>query len=104
MKKVRFFLYGLLLVILVILACFYFVPSGKISYKYDFSQKYYNIIGGRGFFHKLGPPERIIDKNKIIGDPVYFYLKNFRNFSSAKMKIKYQISPNLLEKNNFLNI
>lgn len=83
------------------MAYFYFVPLGKISYKYDFSKS--NYIG-KGVFNKFGPKERIIDKNKIIGDPTYFYIKTFRNFSSAKLNIKYKIGPKLLKDNNFLNI
>lgn len=104
MKKLRLFFYIILLVIIVVLAVFYFVPLGKMTYRHDFSKEYYNILGGKGFFYKFGPVERLIDDNKIIGDPVYFYLRTPRTFSSAKLKIKYQFSPQLLSEKKYFNI
>lgn len=100
MKKFRFFLYSTLLLAIIVLANFYFVPLGEVTYKYNFSKKYFL---GKGFFHKFGPSERIVD-NKIIGDPIYFYVNSPRNFSEAKLKIKYKISPEVFEKNEFINI
>ncbi len=103
MRKLRFFLYSFLIVVIIILAYFYVVPFGKISYSQNFSKNYYNLLGGKGFFHKLGPVDRLFDNNKIIGDPVYFYLKTPRTFSKAKLKIKYLLSPELEKTNEYLN-
>lgn len=104
MKMLRFFLYSFLFLAIVILAYFYVVPTGKINYKQDFSKNYYNILGAKGFFHKFGPVDRLFGENKIIGDPVYFYLKTSRTFSKAKLKIKFRLSPELIAENNYLNI
>jgi hypothetical protein len=103
MKKVRFFLYSFLGVSLMVLAYFYVVPSGKITYSYDFSKKSFNLLGGQGFFHKFGPSDRLLDKNKIIGDPVYFNLRTSRHFNEAEIKLKYKISQDL-SRADFLNI
>jgi len=104
MRKLRFFLYSFLVVVIVILAYFYVVPFGKITYSHNFSKNYHNLLGGKGVFHKLGPAERLVDSNKIIGDPVYFYLKTPRTFSKAKLKIKYSLSPELKNSSEYLNI
>jgi len=104
MKKVRYFLYGFLVFIVILLAVFYIVPTGRITYKQDLNKKYFNIFGGRGFLHKLGPEERLLENNKIIGDPVYFNFRTSRNFSKVKMTLKYQLSPAVLENNEYLNI
>jgi hypothetical protein len=104
MRKLRLFLYSFLVVITIILAYFYFCPLGDVTYKHDFSKKHYNFLGGQGFFHKLGPAERIANKNKIIGDPAYLYLRAPSRFSSANLKLKYKISPELLNSEEFLNI
>lgn len=104
MNKLRLFLFTLLLAFIFILACFYIVPGGKIKYQHDFTKKYYNILGGKGFFNKFGPAERLLGDNKIIGDPAYFYLATSRTFSNAKLKIKYRLSPKVLEENKYLNI
>ena len=95
MKKLRFFLYSFLFLVIIILACLYIVPFGQINYKHDFSKNHYNFLGGKGFFHKLGPAERLFDKNKVVGDPAYFYLKTPRTFSEANLKINYRLSPAL---------
>lgn len=100
MKKFRIFLYSFLFLAIIVLAFFYLAPFGKITYRHNFSRQY---LLGKGFFHKFGPSERIVD-NKIMGDPVYFYLNSPRNFSQAKLKIKYKISPQALENNRFINI
>ncbi len=104
MKKLGLFFYIFLLITIAVLAGLYFAPLGKMTYRHDFSKEYYNFFGGKGFFHKLGPAERLTDKNKIIGDPVYFYLRTPRTFSSAKLKIKYRLSPQLLSEKKYLNI
>ncbi len=88
----------------LLLVGLYIVPGGKITYKQDFSKKYFNILGGRGFFYKMGPVERLIDKNKMIGDPLYFYVRAPRSFSQAIMTIKYRFSSNDLIKTNYTNI
>ena len=89
---------------ILVLVGFYIVPGGKIVYQQDFSKKYFNFLGGRGFFYKMGPEERLIDDNKMIGDPLYFYVRAPRSFSEAIMTIKYKISASSLAKNNYLNI
>ncbi len=58
------------------------VPSGRISYVYDFSQPNY-------FIGKLSPAERI-EINKIKGDPVYFSLNPPRRFERAKVSVKFK--------------
>ncbi|MDD3931842.1 MAG: hypothetical protein PHT04_06700 [Eubacteriales bacterium] len=100
MKKFRIFLYSFLFFAIIVLAFFYFAPFGKITYRHNFSRQY---LLGKGFFHKIGPSERVVD-NKIMGDPVYFYLNSPRNFSQAKLTMKYKISPQALENNDFINI
>jgi hypothetical protein len=91
-----------LFLMVVILSFLYFLPFGEISYEHDFSESRYNLLGGQGFFHNLGPKERVKEKNKIMGDPAYFYLRAFRNFNSADLKIKYSFSDDLL-KNDYLD-
>ena len=100
MKKFRIILYSFLVFFILVLAFLYIVPGGKIKYQYSFSRPY---LWGRGFFHKFGPEDRIIN-NKIIGDPVYFYLRSPRNFSEAKLKIKYRFSPELIVNHDFINL
>jgi len=104
MKKVRYFLYGFLVFIVILLAVFYIVPTGKITYKQDLSKKYFNFLGGRGFLHKISPEERLLEDNKIIGDPVYFNFRTSRNFSKVKMTLKYKLSSAVLGNNEYLNI
>lgn len=100
MKKLRICLYSFLFLAIMVLAVFYFAPFGRATYRHDFSRQFFL---GKGFFHKFGPNERFVN-NKIMGDPVYFYLNSPRNFSQAKLKIKYRISPQALEDNKFINI
>ena len=104
MKKMRYFLYGFLFLVVVVLAVFYVVPTGHITYNQDLSKKYFNLLGGRGFFYKLGPAERLFDNNKIIGDPVYFNFRTSRNFSKVKMTLKYKISAEDLLPNRYIDI
>ncbi|MEI6597332.1 MAG: hypothetical protein WCL13_03980 [bacterium] len=62
------------------------VPSGNISYNYDFSRPSY-------FIGKLSPAERVkINKidAEIKGGPVYFSLKTPRRFERAKVTIKFK--------------
>ncbi len=88
----------------LVLAGLYIVPGGKMVYQQDFSKKHFNFLGGRGFFYKMGPEERLADNNKMIGDPLYFYVRAPRSFSEAIMTIKYKISSDSLVKNDYLNI
>lgn len=104
MKKVRYFLYGFLVGIVILLAIFYVVPTGKVTYKQNLNKKYFNFLGGRGFLHKLGPKERLLENNKVIGDPVYFNVRTSRNFSKVKMTLKYKIGSAILGDNEYLNI
>jgi len=80
------------------------VPSGKISYSYDFSKA--KVEQDSWFIQKLTPEERVelSDKApaKIFGDPVYFALRTPRRFNKAKLTLKYrhgrrdlQISPSM---------
>ena len=63
------------------------VPSGKITYVYDFKKDNY-------FISKLTPDARVEErqnnKQKIIGDPVYFSLRTPRRFNKAKLTLKYK--------------
>ena len=63
------------------------VPSGKISYVYDFTKPNY-------FIGKLTPQERVEKirdgQQKIIGNPVYFSLHTPRRFNKAKLTLKYK--------------
>ncbi|MBU0649502.1 hypothetical protein KJ627_02050 [Patescibacteria group bacterium] len=62
------------------------IPSGKVSYVYDFSRPNY-------FIGKLAPEERVkINKTEaeIKGDPVYFSLKTPRRFEQAKVTVRFK--------------
>lgn len=64
------------------------VPSGSISYTYDFSRPEF-------FIGKLTPTERVeLDEAnkqaKIKGGPVYFSLKTPRRFERAKVAVKFK--------------
>lgn len=103
-KKISLYLNIFLLVLPLFFFFLYFVPFGHIIYKKDFSKNYNNIFLGKGPVYKFGPNDRIIDKNKLIAEPAYFYLKTARNFDLAKMKIKYKISDKAFSDNNFINV
>ncbi|NCO79708.1 hypothetical protein COT96_01170 [Candidatus Falkowbacteria bacterium CG10_big_fil_rev_8_21_14_0_10_38_22] len=65
-------------------------PSGQVSYSHDFSQKDKTSF----FIGQLTPAERIKTNTNgsqiVIGDPVYFSLRSLRNFSKAKITLKFQ--------------
>lgn len=86
----RVILWLILAVILTFFIYFKIVPTGKISYVYDFSQLNY-------FIGKLAPPARV-ELNKrgaeIKGDPVYFSLKTPRRFAKAKVTVKFKNTTN----------
>lgn len=103
-KKLRIYLNILLFVFFGVLFFLYISPLGWATYKKDFSRKYNNIFLGKGAIYKLGPVDRLFDKNKLSGEPAYFYLKTNRNFDSAKIKMKYKISDQVVQKNNFINL
>jgi hypothetical protein len=89
-KKLRFFLNLVIIAFVFLFAFLYIAPFGNISYHKDFS-KDGNRFFSRGNIYKLSPAERIIDDNKMIFDPVYFYLNTFRKFNSAKVNIRYKV-------------
>lgn len=70
------------------------VPSGKITYFYDFTNGDYQLAGANKFIGQLTPEEReepIEDgSQKIIGDPVYFSLRTPRKFNKAKLTLEYK--------------
>jgi len=84
--KIRIVLW---LILAIIIGWFWYmkiIPSGKISYIYDFSRPNY-------FISKLSPAERVkINKTEaeIKGDPVYFSLKTPRRFEQAKVTVKFK--------------
>jgi len=83
---IRIFLWLILAVIVGWFGYMKIVPSGKISYIYDFSRPNY-------FIGKLTPAERVkINKTdaEILGDPVYFSLKTPRRFERAKVTVKFK--------------
>jgi hypothetical protein len=63
------------------------VPSGKISYVYDFKRSNY-------FIGKLSPKERVKPVNNgsqvVVGDLVYFSLRTPRKFDKAVLTLKYK--------------
>jgi len=63
------------------------VPSGNITYSYDFDKNNF-------FISKLSPNTRVgeieNDKQRIIADPVYFSLRTSRKFNKAKLGIYYK--------------
>ena len=103
-KKLKLFLNIVLLIFVFIFLFLYIVPFGKITYKKDFKSRFSNVFLAKGAIYKLGPADRIYDKNKIIAEPSYFYLRTSRNFDLAKLKIKYKISEASLAINSLINI
>ena len=104
MKMLRFFLYSFLFLVIIVLLYLYIRPGGQAIYTHYFSKNHYNFFGGKGFFHKFGPAERLLDKNKVINDPLYFYLDLPRSFSQAQVKLDYQLSPKLQASKEYLDI
>jgi len=90
--KLRILLWAGLALIVFLLFYFAVIPGGRIGYKTDFQDNNF-------FIRKLNPPERIAQPNegesKIIGNPVYFYLRTPRRFNIAEMTIKYKTNGNL---------
>ncbi|KKR91320.1 MAG: hypothetical protein UU43_C0009G0003 [Candidatus Falkowbacteria bacterium GW2011_GWA2_41_14] len=87
---IRVFLWLILAVALGWFAYFKIVPSGKISYVYNFSKPSF-------FIGKLSPAERVeISPTgaKIKGDPVYFSLRPPRRFERASVTIKFKNTTN----------
>ncbi|MFH0956161.1 MAG: hypothetical protein V1801_03060 [Candidatus Falkowbacteria bacterium] len=83
---IRIILWLILAIIIAWFGYMKIVPSGRISYAYDFNRSSY-------FIGKLSPAERVkINKTdaKIIGDPVYFSLKTPRRFERAKVAVKFK--------------
>lgn len=68
------------------------VPSGQISYTYDFKQANY-------FIKPLTPKERVREplagEQKITGNPVYFALRTPRTFDRAKVTVSFKNPDNL---------
>jgi len=99
--KLRIFLWVVLAGVVGWLLYMAVVPSGRISYVYDFSEPNY-------FIGKLTPKERIKGAEPlrfaaanrsgsapsasavIIGDPVYFSLRTPRRFDKATLTLKYR--------------
>ncbi|MCK4554646.1 hypothetical protein KAU19_06855 [Candidatus Parcubacteria bacterium] len=85
--KLRIFLWLVLVGVVGWLLYMAVVPSGKISYTYDFTKDSY-------FIKKLTPEERVKPivggKQTIIGDPVYFALRTPRRFNKARLTLKYR--------------
>ncbi len=84
--KIRVFLWLILGIIISWFVYMKIVPSGSISYIYNFSRPSY-------FIGKLAPEERVITKEtgaEIKGDPIYFSLKPSRRFEHAKVTIKFK--------------
>lgn len=91
--KLRIFFWSILAIIVFWLFWMAIVPSGSIVYFKDFSDE------KDEFILPLTPEERvelIFDgTQKIIGDPVYFFLRTPRRFEKAKMTIKYRNKSDL---------
>jgi len=80
---------ALWLILAVVLSWFTYlkiVPSGRISYIYDFIKPSF-------FIGKLSPAERVVlsqGQAEAKGDPVYFSLRPPRRFERAKVTIKFK--------------
>ena len=87
MKIFKFFLITSLILIVSWILYKAIVPTGKISYVYDFDKN-------SRFISKLTPDTRVKPiknkKQEIIGAPVYFNLNTHRKFNKAKLSIKYK--------------
>ncbi|NTU99418.1 hypothetical protein HGA64_05460, partial [Candidatus Falkowbacteria bacterium] len=68
------------------------VPTGRITYAYDFSKPNY-------FINKLSPLDRVLPvssrQQSVVGDPAYFSLRTPRPFSKAKMTVVFKNPDNL---------
>ncbi len=85
--KIRIILWHFLAIAIVFFIYMAIVPSGNISYIYDFESNDF-------FISKLSPEERLGEieggYQRIIGDPVYFSLFTPRSFNEANINIKYK--------------
>ncbi|MDD5071340.1 MAG: hypothetical protein PHQ42_01250 [Patescibacteria group bacterium] len=92
--KFRIFLWLFLVAAAVFFLYMAIVPTGKITYVYDFSKGNYQLAGENKFIGQLTPKERVEEdkdnSQKIIGDPVYFSLRTPRKFNKAKFTLKYK--------------
>jgi len=89
--KIRVILWLILVIIIAWFVYMKIVPTGNISYIYDFSRPNY-------FIGKITPAERIKTSEaevKIKGDPVYFSLKTPRRFERAKVTVKFKNTTDL---------
>lgn len=90
-KKFRLFsrlILGLAVLIFIWLAV---VPSGQITYNYNF--RGHNFLGGQGFMRKVWPPanfQKTPNALIIINQPAYFFLLSPRKFNTAIVTLKYQ--------------
>jgi len=88
--KIRIILWLILAIIIICLGYLKIVPSGKISYAYDFKRLSY-------FIGNLTPAERVTsaDGQAIVkGGPVYFFLNPPRRFTKAKVTVKFKNNTN----------
>ncbi len=92
-KKLRIFLWGFLVLVVVWILLMNVVPSGKIIYINDFSNEYSEFVRKLTPDERVGPVEN--GMQKIFGNPVYFDLRVPRRFTYAKMIIKYKNNTNL---------
>lgn len=86
--KLRIFLWLLLLWSVAGFLYLGIVPSGKISYKTDFTKQ-------NSFIGKLSPETRVVRNtrelpNVIIGNPVYITLATPRKFTEAELRLRYR--------------
>lgn len=85
--KIRLILWSGLGLVVVWLLWQAVVPTGRISYVYDFKHPSY-FIGHLRPKDRVEPPEN--GRQKIIGDPVYFNLRPPRQFNKVKVILKYR--------------
>ncbi len=90
--KLRIFLWTVLTSVIFWLLYMGVVPSGRISYHYDFRDESY-------FIKKLTPAERVeppqSGSQRIVGNPVYFALRTPRRFDKAILTLKYKNNGSL---------
>lgn len=69
-------------------------PSGRFQAERDFSQPFWNILGGTGPVVKIGPSARAkILPNQglwVYGDPAYLTVYAPRTFDQVKIRIRYK--------------
>lgn len=85
--KIRIILWTGLAVLTAWLLSMAVVPTGRVSYVYDFTKPNY-------FIKKLTPEERLAPlaggAQAVKGDPVYFALRTQRTFDTARLTIKFR--------------